>query len=71
MQCIKEPVDTSGESMAIRRHSPPGINRCGLLLPDLEGVDTVEQQIRIAMMKGGITPGDDITLHRFEVIRHK
>lgn len=43
----------------------------GLLLPDLEGVDTVEQQIRIAMMKGGITPGDDITLHRFEVIRHK
>lgn len=45
--------------------------RRGLLLPDLEGVDTVEEQIQIAMMKGGISYGDDITLHRFEVIRHK
>ena len=43
----------------------------GLLLPDLEGVDTVEQQIEIAMLKGGITYDDEITLHRFEVIRHK
>lgn len=45
--------------------------RRGLLLPDLEGVDTVEQQIEIAMMKGGISYGEDITLHRFEVIRHR
>ena len=45
--------------------------RRGLLLPDLEGVDTVEQQIQIAMMKGGISPDEEITLHRFEVIRHK
>ena len=45
--------------------------RRGLLLPDLEGVDTVEQQIAIAMMKGGISQGERITLHRFEVIRHK
>ena len=44
--------------------------RRGLLLPDLEGVDTVEQQIQIAMMKGGISPDEEITLHRFEVIRH-
>ena len=45
--------------------------RRGLLLPDLEGVDTVEQQISIAMMKGGISRGEHIILHRFEVIRHK
>lgn len=45
--------------------------RRGLLLPDLEGIDTVEQQIEIAMMKGGISYGEDITLHRFEVIRHR
>ena len=45
--------------------------RRGLLLPDLEGVDTVDEQIQIAMMKGGISYGDNITLHRFEVIRHK
>ena len=44
--------------------------RRGLLLPDLEGVDTVGQQIAIAMRKGGITYDDEITLHRFEVIRH-
>lgn len=42
----------------------------GLLLPDLEGVDTVEQQIKIAMRKGGIAPGSDIDLYRFEVVRH-
>ncbi|MCR5203857.1 MAG: AmmeMemoRadiSam system protein A [Lachnospiraceae bacterium] len=42
----------------------------GLLLPDLEGVDTVEQQITIAMRKGGIAPGSNIDLYRFEVIRH-
>lgn len=43
----------------------------GLLLPDLEGVDTVEDQIRIAMRKGGISPSDDYRLQRFEVVRYK
>ncbi|MEE5990904.1 MAG: AmmeMemoRadiSam system protein A, partial [Lachnospiraceae bacterium] len=33
--------------------------RKGLLLPDLEGVDTVEEQIDIARRKGGISPDDD------------
>jgi AmmeMemoRadiSam system protein A len=45
--------------------------RRGLLLPDLDGVDTVEQQIRIAMQKGGIREGEDIKLQRFTVTRHK
>ncbi len=44
--------------------------RRGLLLPDLEGVDTVEQQIAIARQKGGIRPGEKIRLERFEVVRH-
>ena len=43
----------------------------GLLLPDLEGVDDVDMQVAIAMRKGGIKPGDNYTLQRFEVIRHK
>jgi AMMECR1 domain-containing protein len=43
----------------------------GLLLPDLEGVDTVEDQIDIARRKGGIAPADNYTLQRFEVIRYK
>ena len=43
----------------------------GLLLPDLEGVDTVDDQVAIAMKKGGITDRDQITLERFEVVRHE
>ena len=45
--------------------------RRGLLLPDLEGVDTVEQQVKIACQKGGIDPQDeDVIFERFEVVRH-
>ena len=43
----------------------------GLLLPNLEGVDTVEQQIAIARQKGGISEGAQLRLERFEVIRHE
>lgn len=46
-------------------------NRRGLLLPDLEGVDTPEEQIAIAMQKAGIYPQEPIVLERFEVIRHE
>ena len=42
----------------------------GLLLPDLDGVDTVEQQVDIAMRKGGINKFEKYKLQRFEVIRH-
>jgi len=42
----------------------------GLLLPDLDGVDTVEQQVSIARRKGGIAPDDKVDLFRFEVVRH-
>ena len=44
--------------------------RRGLLLPDLEGVDTVEYQVSIAMQKAGIMPGTPVTLYRFEVKRY-
>ncbi|MBO7639971.1 MAG: AmmeMemoRadiSam system protein A [Treponema sp.] len=45
-------------------------NKRGLLLPDLDGVDTVEDQISIAMRKGGISPGSKTDLFRFQVVRH-
>ncbi len=45
-------------------------NRRGLLLPDLGGVDTIEQQIDIARQKGGISSREHYTLERFEVVRH-
>lgn len=45
--------------------------RKGLLLPDLEGVDTVEEQLRIAKLKAGIDPDDsDVTIFRFTVERY-
>ena len=45
--------------------------RRGLHLPDLEGVDTVEEQIEIARRKAGIPEdAEDIRLERFEVVRH-
>jgi len=42
----------------------------GLLLPDLDGVDTPAQQIDIARQKAGIHKFEKISLQRFEVIRH-
>ncbi len=44
--------------------------RRGLLLPDLEGVDTVEEQLNIAKMKAGIAPHEDVEMYRFEVRRY-
>lgn len=46
-----------------------GLKR-GLLLPDLDGVDTVDQQIDIAKQKAGIGRFEKYKLQRFEVIRH-
>jgi len=45
--------------------------RRGLLLPDLDGVDTVEYQVRVALSKAGISPKDSYSLERFEVIRYE
>jgi AmmeMemoRadiSam system protein A/AmmeMemoRadiSam system protein B len=45
--------------------------RRGLLLPDIEGVDTVEQQVAIARSKALIAPNDPVALWRFEVKRYR
>ncbi len=45
-------------------------SRRGLLLPDLDGVDTVEEQISIAKRKAGIDEDEEVRLQRFEVVRH-
>lgn len=45
-------------------------HRRGLLLPNLKGVDTPEQQIAIALQKAGIKASEDYSLERFEVVRH-
>ena len=66
-----EPIDSPAQ-LDVKRY---GVivscgSRRGLLLPDLEGVDTVEQQIDIARQKGGISSREQYTLERFEVVRH-
>jgi AmmeMemoRadiSam system protein A len=43
--------------------------RRGLLLPDLDGVDSPEQQVAIACRKAGISPDEQFDLERFEVER--
>jgi AmmeMemoRadiSam system protein A len=45
--------------------------RRGLLLPDLEGVDSVEEQIAICRLKAGISIGEPVNLYRFQVRRFK
>lgn len=44
--------------------------RSGLLLPDLEGVDSVEDQVGIAMQKAGIPLEEEVELYRFSVTRY-
>ncbi len=67
-----EPIDSPAQ-LDVKRY---GVivscgSRRGLLLPDLEGVDTVERQIDIARQKGGIAPTEKYRLERFEVVRHR
>jgi len=45
--------------------------RKGLLLPDLKGVDSVDEQINICCQKAGISPGEPVKLYCFEVKRYK
>ena len=44
--------------------------RRGLLLPNLEGVDTVEKQIDIALRKAWISKDEEYEIQRFEVVRY-
>ncbi|PKL51461.1 MAG: AMMECR1 domain-containing protein [Nitrospira bacterium HGW-Nitrospira-1] len=46
-------------------------SRKGLLLPDLEGVDSVEEQLRIAKMKAWINPDEKVEIFRFMVSRYR
>ena len=66
-----EPID-GPEELDVKRYGVIVTNghRRGLLLPDLDGVDTVEEQIAIARRKAGIREKEPVRLERFEVIRH-
>jgi len=48
------------------------VAKTGLLLPDLEGVDTIEKQISIACQKGGIDPlREKILIYKFAVEKYQ
>jgi len=48
------------------------VAKTGLLLPDLEGIDTIEQQISIACQKGGIDPArEKILIYKFTVEKYR
>ena len=73
-------VDVLGEAESIESEEELDVKKYGvivqsgykrgLLLPDIDGVDTVEEQVAIARRKGGIAPGEKVDLFRFEVVRH-
>jgi len=45
-------------------------SQSGLLLPDIDGIDTIGEQVEIARRKAGIAPGRPVELYRFNVTRH-
>lgn len=60
-----EQLDVARYGVIVERGS-----KRGLLLPDLAGVDTPEEQIKIALQKAGIGESEPYQMQRFEVIRH-
>ena len=80
LDCLDYSVDILGTAEKISSLNELDVKRYGvivtkgfkrgLLLPNLDGIDTVEEQIRIAKQKAGILEGETVTLERFEVVRH-
>jgi AmmeMemoRadiSam system protein A len=71
---LKAPERIAGpEELDVKRYGVivTSGGRRGLLLPNLDGIDTVEEQIAIARQKGGISASAEVTLERFEVVRHE
>ena len=66
-----EDID-SEDQLDVKRYGVIVTNgdRRGLLLPDLDGVDTVAEQVAIARSKAGIAQDEPVSLQRFEVVRH-
>ncbi|MBI4334875.1 MAG: AmmeMemoRadiSam system protein A [Chloroflexi bacterium] len=70
---LTKPVPACKEGLDPRKYGV--IVQCGwrkgLLLPDLEGVDTVDQQVEICRCKANIGPEEPVKLYCFEVNRYK
>ena len=60
-----EDLDPQKYGVIVRR-----AGKTGLLLPNLDGIETVEEQVAIAKQKAGIGRNEEVQLERFEVIRY-
>lgn len=70
---LTEPVKVSGiQELDAQKYGVIVKNkgRAGLLLPDLAGVETVQEQLAIARQKAGIGEEEAVELYRFSVIRY-
>lgn len=65
-EALFEQLDPKNYGVIVRTN-----RKSGLLLPDLEGVDTREKQLDIVLRKAGIDANEDYTIERFKVIRHR
>ena len=65
-RCSREDLDPKRYGVIVSRGS-----RKGLLLPELEGVDTSGQQLAIALSKAVIPEDADYEIERFEVVRYE
>ena len=81
LEALEISVDVLGETEKIRSKDELDVKRYGvivskgfrrgLLLPNLDGVDTVEEQVAIALRKAGLSEREKhFEMERFEVIRH-
>ena len=66
-----EPIESMSE-LDVKRYGVMIYHnrKSGLLLPNLDGIETVEEQIRIVKQKAGIGEDEPFKMERFEVIRH-
>ncbi|MBI5465078.1 AmmeMemoRadiSam system protein A [Candidatus Gottesmanbacteria bacterium] len=70
---LSEPEPTTKENLDPKKYGviiQARDGRRGLLLPDLPGVDTVDQQISICRQKAWIAEDEPVTFYRFTVERH-
>jgi AmmeMemoRadiSam system protein A len=67
LEPVADPTDLDPKRYGIVVETDDG--RRGVLLPDLPGIETIEEQLRYARMKAGIRPDEPVRLFRFTVRR--
>jgi AmmeMemoRadiSam system protein A len=66
LEPIESPVELDPAKYGVVVSALDG--RKGVLLPAIEGIESVDQQLEIARHKAGLDPGEPVSLQRFEVI---